>query len=76
MRHKAEAAIHSDGTDIFVSVDGVNIAKRGSPNTPQAKTWVSLEPGWSVVDVDFPNGIEVSYQGVRVHGDTHMGRRG
>jgi hypothetical protein len=34
--------------DIFVIVDGVKIAKRGRPDTPQARTWVSLEPGWAV----------------------------
>jgi hypothetical protein len=28
----------------------VKIAKRGHPGTPQAKTWVSLEPGWTVRD--------------------------
>jgi hypothetical protein len=59
--------MHSDGRDIFVSVDGVNIAKRGRPNTPQAKTWVSLEPGWSVIDIDVSRGIEVRHQGVLIH---------
>jgi hypothetical protein len=61
------AGMHSDGRDIFVSVDGVNIAKRGRPNTPQAKTWVSLEPGWSVIDIGGLREIEVRYQGVAVH---------
>jgi hypothetical protein len=28
--------------------DGVRIAKRGEPGTPQAGTWVSLEPGYEV----------------------------
>src|SRR5262245_1853702 len=35
------------GDDIFIVVNGVRIAKRGHPGTPQAKTWVSLEPGWA-----------------------------
>lgn len=39
-----------EGTDVFVTFDGVRIAKRGQPGTPQAKTWVSLEPGWRVLD--------------------------
>ena len=40
-----------DGS-IFVVADGIRIAKRGGPGTPQAKTWVSLEPGWKVFDDD------------------------
>jgi hypothetical protein len=47
---KVEIEIPDDGRDMFVMVDGVKIAKRGRPGTPQAKTWISLEPGWSVLD--------------------------
>jgi hypothetical protein len=57
----------SDGTDIFVAVDGVKVAKRGRPGTPQAGTWVSLEPGWSVLDHNYPEAIDVTYNGARVH---------
>lgn len=41
--------IVSDGDDLFVLADGVKIAKR-LPGTAQARTWVSLEPGWRVLD--------------------------
>jgi hypothetical protein len=37
-----------DGTDLLISFNGKLIAKRGQPDTPQAGTWVSLEPGWTV----------------------------
>ena len=30
--------------------DGVRIAKRGAKGTPQALTWISLEPGFRVRD--------------------------
>jgi len=43
-----ECKIETDGNDIFVIADGVTIAKRGHPGTPQAKTWIALEPGWTV----------------------------
>jgi hypothetical protein len=33
------------GDDLFIVFNGVRIAKRGYPDTAQAKTWVSLEPG-------------------------------
>jgi hypothetical protein len=62
-----EIRIMGDGTDIYVTVDGVKIAMRGSPGTPQANTWVSLEPGWSVIDQKFPEGIVIEYNEVRVH---------
>jgi hypothetical protein len=39
--------IEEDGLDMFVIVNGVTIARRGHPGTPEAGTWVSL-PGWTV----------------------------
>ena len=48
MTKRGEARVVSDGNDIFVAYDGRRIAQRGRPNTPQAGTWVSLEPGWTV----------------------------
>jgi hypothetical protein len=35
---------------IYVVFDGVRIAKRGHPDTPQAGKWVSLKPGFRVED--------------------------
>ena len=44
--------IHKDENgDIFVLVGGTKIAKRGLPDTPQANTWIMLEPGSMVRDV-------------------------
>jgi hypothetical protein len=50
----SEALIETDGTDAFVIYNGVRIAKRGQPNTPQAGTWISLEPGYRVFDEGYP----------------------
>ena len=52
-------------SDIFVVFNGVRIAKRGHPS-PQAKTWVSLEPGFKVVD-ETGESILIEQDGVRVH---------
>jgi hypothetical protein len=57
---------HDDGEDLFVLVDGVKIARRGRPSTAQAMTWVMLEPGWMVRDVQSGNAIEVRYEGARI----------
>jgi hypothetical protein len=45
-----ECAVEITKQDIYVVYDGVRIAKRGKPGTHQAKTWISLEPGYVVYD--------------------------
>lgn len=47
-----EVVMEYDGYDIFIIVNGMKIAKRGHPGTPQAQTWISLEPGWYVQGVE------------------------
>jgi hypothetical protein len=59
-----EVIMRGDGADVFIVVDGVKIARRGYPNTPQAQTWVSLEPGWEVCGLET---IEIRRRGVLVH---------
>ena len=59
----SEASIESDGTDVFVVYNGVRIAKRGQPNSPQAGTWVSLEPGFRVFDKDYPVKLVIERDG-------------
>jgi hypothetical protein len=61
-----QVEIKSDGQDMFVIVDGVKIAKRGHPGTPQAKTWISLQPGWVVFDSTTPSEIVIEHDGIRV----------
>ena len=54
------------GNDLCIVVDGVKIAKRGHPGTPQARTWISVEPGWTVRDL--PRGqIEIRYEGALIN---------
>jgi hypothetical protein len=38
--------------NLYVLLDGKRIARRGDPDTPQAKTWVSMIPGCMVRDLD------------------------
>ena len=42
--------VQADGTDLYAVFHGVRIAKRGANGTPQARTWISLEPGYRVRD--------------------------
>jgi hypothetical protein len=54
--------IENDGADVFVTFNGVRIAKRGKPQTPQARMWVSIEPGYTVLDGG-PSRLVVKYDG-------------
>lgn len=38
-------------TDLFLYLDGVKIASRGHPDTPQAGKWVPLSEGWEIIDI-------------------------
>jgi hypothetical protein len=60
------AAIEADGENLFVVFDGVRIAKRGHPDTPQARTWIPLEPGYAVYSNHDHSEIAVEKNGVRV----------
>jgi hypothetical protein len=56
----------ADENDIFIRLDGKIIAKRGHRNTPQAGTWVSLEPGYTVLDSPDRRTLIVEYRGERI----------
>jgi hypothetical protein len=60
-----EMRVDHDG--VFVIFNGMKIARRAHPDTPQAKTWVSLEPGYRVLDNADKTAITVEYYGKRVH---------
>jgi hypothetical protein len=66
-RKHPELKMHCDrpGGDLFMILDGVKIAKRGEPGTPQAGQWVSLEPGYTVHMTETE--VVVEYNGVRLH---------
>jgi hypothetical protein len=53
--------------EMYVELDGTRIAKRGYPDSPQAKTWIALEPGYQVFDgprdEDGGGSIAVIYNG-------------
>jgi hypothetical protein len=44
------AVAESDRKDIFICLNGRRVAKRGHPNTPHARKWIPLEPGFAVYD--------------------------
>jgi hypothetical protein len=52
---------------LFVCHKGQRIAQRGAPNTPQAMSWISLEPGYEVqideqyTSIKLPDGTELRH---------------
>ena len=62
-----EIKMECDGTDMFIVVNGMKIARRGYEGTPQAKAWISLEPGWRVLHGLNQCTIAVEYTRPRVH---------
>jgi hypothetical protein len=61
----ANIQVENAGRARFIMVDGLRVARRGSGGSPQAGTWVSIEPGWEVMDSD--EGILIRHEGVWVH---------
>jgi hypothetical protein len=61
---RAKVCFENEG--VFVTVDGLRIAQRGFPGTPQAKTWIPLEPGYAVYDNVDLTGMVIEYNGVRL----------
>jgi hypothetical protein len=51
-RKPPELAVDSTGKDIYLVHNGIRIAKRGGPGTPQEKTWILIEPGYEVYESD------------------------
>ena len=41
----------ANGVDIFIIENGIKIARRGYPGTPEARTWVPLVEGVLVQDI-------------------------
>jgi hypothetical protein len=67
MTKKPPVEIKEIGNELFVLVDGVKIAMRGKPDTAHAGTWIAIEPGWSVLELDDGDTLQISYNGVAIH---------
>ena len=54
----------ADGVQhLFVVCDGMKIAERGAPDTPQAKQWIPLVAGYTIRDVG-SDGLSVTFEGM------------
>jgi hypothetical protein len=64
-KDRRQATLKRDGEDLFLVLDGVRIAKRGRPGTAHAETWISIEPGWVVLDRQ-DGGLDVRHDDVSI----------
>ena len=62
-----ECAVEITKTDMYVVYDGGRIAERGKPGTPQAKTWIPLDPRYEVYDAPDLSEIVVVIKKPGVH---------
>ena len=53
--------------ELYAVWDDRRIAYRGKPGTPQAGKWVSMVPGYEVVDEGYPDRIAVFVNGKVVY---------
>lgn len=66
-RGAGKAELMSDGSDLFVLLDGSPIAQRGRPGTEQAGQWVSTQPGYRVIDSVDGSEIHIEISGIAIH---------
>jgi hypothetical protein len=67
MDEERTCEFRDEGQDIFVIVDGVKNAKRTALASAYAGICIVLEPGWVVRDAERGQGVEVMYEGARIH---------
>jgi hypothetical protein len=54
-------ALESAGRDMYLTIDGVKIARRTLPKG--VKTWIPVTPGWMVIDTNGPLAIQIKHNG-------------
>jgi hypothetical protein len=67
MTKKPPVEIKEIGDELFVMVDGVKIAMRAKRGTGRGGSWIAIEPGWSVLELDDGDALQVSYNGAAIH---------
>jgi hypothetical protein len=63
---EVERAYENDDIAMYIVLNDQRIAYRGDPDSAQARTWVSTEPGYEIVDTG-PDELAIFSNGVRVH---------
>jgi hypothetical protein len=56
-------ALESVGRDMFLTINGEKIARRGHPKRNGAKTWIPVKQGWIVLDTNGPFSLQIKHNG-------------
>jgi hypothetical protein len=58
-----EVALESIAHDMFLTISGVKVARRGRKGTKRGKAWISVKQGWMVLDTNGPFSLEIKRDG-------------
>jgi hypothetical protein len=67
MTKQPAVEIKEIGDELFVMMDDVKIAMRAKSDTAGVGSWIAIEPGWSVLELDDGDTLQISYNGVAIH---------
>jgi hypothetical protein len=56
-------ALESVGRDLFLTVNGVKIARRGQRKKGGAKSWIPTKQDWFVIDTNGPLSLQIKHNG-------------
>ncbi len=54
------------GRDLWLSIGGVQIARRGHRGSKRIKTWRPVHRGWLIRDTDGPLAVQIMHNGAEV----------
>jgi hypothetical protein len=61
-----KVGLESVGHEMWLTLNGVRIAKRGRPGRKAVKRWIPTQQGWMVRDTNGPLAIQIMHNGVPV----------
>jgi hypothetical protein len=71
-----KVALESVGPEMWLTIGGDQIARRGRVGNKRAKTWIPIMRGWTVADTDHPLELEIKRNGVKVDWTARTQKKG
>jgi hypothetical protein len=61
-----KVVLESVGHEMWLTISGVRIAKRGRPGRKRVKRWIPMERGWIVRDTNDRLAIQIMHNGIPI----------